>query len=289
MSAWTQTIDDLIAYLRWKQECGARTEEMSPEVLKVFQSDAPGSAGARRPTTSHTRTTAAATSTPASRQTTAVAEPAPPPVQKLPSTPGERRAALDEIARNIAACTRCGLCEKRTKTVPGQGNPCSPDIMFIGEAPGADEDVQGLAFVGAAGQLLTKMIAAMGYTRDEVFIANICKCRPPNNRPPTPEEMDACISYLQAQIAIIRPKVIVALGGTAVQGLLRQTGISKLRGTWTTYAGIPLMPTFHPSYLLRLPPAKKLAWADLKLVLQKLNRPLPDAKQSVADKTPVAT
>jgi DNA polymerase len=289
MSAWTQTIDDLIAYLRWKQECGARTEEMSPEALKAFLADTPGHAGARRPAAPQTRTTATATPTPASRQTTTAAEPAPPPVPKLPATPEERRAALEEIARNIAACTRCSLCEKRTQTVPGQGNPCSPDIMFIGEAPGADEDIQGLAFVGAAGQLLTKMIAAMGYTRDEVFIANICKCRPPNNRPPTPEEMDACLSYLQAQIAIIRPKVIVALGGTAVQGLLRQTGISKLRGTWTTYAGIPLMPTFHPSYLLRLPPAKKLAWADLKRVLQKLGRPVPENNKDVGEKPPATT
>jgi len=167
--------------------------------------------------------------------------------------------------------------------VPGQGNLLSPDIMFIGEAPGADEDRQGLAFVGLAGQLLTKMIAAMGYARDEVFIANICKCRPPQNRQPALTEMQACLPYLRAQIAIVRPRAIVALGATAVKGLLDSSaGISRLRGTWTAYMGIPLMPTYHPAYLLRVPPAKHEAWDDLKKVLQRLGRPVPDTKKPAA-------
>ena len=123
----------------------------------------------------------------------------------------------------------------------------------------------------------------MGYTRDEVFIANVCKCRPPGNRPPALEEMQACLPYLQKQIAAIRPKTIVALGATAVKGLLESnSGISKLRGTWTIYANIPLMPTYHPAYLLRFPPAKKDAWEDLKKVLAKLGKPVPVKKTAGA-------
>ena len=142
--------------------------------------------------------------------------------------------------------------------------------MFIGEAPGADEDAQGLAFVGRAGQLLTKMIAAMGYTRDEVFIANICKCRPPGNRTPTPQEMAACIPFLKRQVAIVRPRFIVALGNTAILGLLGETGILRIHGKWRQFEGIPLMPTMHPAYLLRNPSAKRACWEDLKLVMAKL-------------------
>ena len=151
--------------------------------------------------------------------------------------------------------------------------------MFVGEAPGADEDEQGLAFVGRAGQLLTKMIAAMGFKREEVFIANILKCRPPDNRPPTPEEMAICIPYLKRQIAEVQPKVIVALGATAVLGLLNLTGISKLRGNWQTFEGIDLMPTYHPSYLLRNPVMKKEAWSDLQVVLKRLGRTPPPVKR----------
>lgn len=186
---------------------------------------------------------------------------------------------LARITKVISGCKKCPLHKTRTNTVPGQGNCKRPDIMFIGEAPGADEDEQGLAFVGRAGQLLTKMIEAMGFSRDEVFIANIAKCRPPDNRPPTPEEMETCIPYLKQQIAAIQPNVIVALGATAVQGLINQTGISKLRGNWLEYEGIALMPTFHPAYLLRNPPAKKEVWADLQTVLKRLGRTPPPVKK----------
>lgn len=187
---------------------------------------------------------------------------------------------LDKLARGIAECRKCPLHQTRTNTVPGQGNGRRPEVMFVGEAPGADEDEQGLAFVGRAGQLLTKMIEAMGFTRDEVFIANIAKCRPPDNRPPTPEEMETCIPYLKQQIALIQPRVIVALGATAVQGLINQTGISKLRGNWVAYEGIDLMPTFHPAYLLRNPPAKKEVWTDLQAVLKRLGRTPPPVKKT---------
>lgn len=189
---------------------------------------------------------------------------------------------LAAVAADIFGCKRCVLHRTRTNTVPGQGNP-SPEVLFIGEAPGADEDEQGLAFVGAAGQLLTRMILAMGLQREEVFIANILKCRPPENRVPTPEEMETCMPYLKRQIACLKPKVIVAMGATAVRGLLHsETGITKLRGIWKVFQDIPVMPTFHPAYLLRNPPAKKEAWEDLKSVLRRIGRMPPAVKPAKA-------
>ena len=183
----------------------------------------------------------------------------------------------------LAACTKCPLATLgRQHVVPGQGNVNSPDFMFIGEAPGADEDQQGLAFVGAAGQFLTKMIAAMGYTREQVFIANICKCRPPNNRTPNPQEMEACLPYLHRQIAAIRPKCIVLLGRTAMNGLFPAQRIR--RGTWYEYEGIPTIATFHPSYIIRFNPvtdavslrtAKLEVWNTLKFALAKLGKQPP--------------
>ena len=183
----------------------------------------------------------------------------------------------------LAACTKCPLATLgRQHVVPGQGNAASPDIMFIGEAPGADEDRQGLAFVGAAGQFLTKMIVAMGYTREQIFIANICKCRPPNNRTPNPQEMEACLPYLRRQIAAIRPKCIVLLGRTAMSGLF--PGQRIRRGTWYEYEGIPTIATFHPSYIIRFNPvtdaaglrtAKLEVWNTLKLALAKLGKQPP--------------
>jgi len=160
--------------------------------------------------------------------------------------------ALRRVADEVAECRRClELADSRTHTVPGQGSPRA-DLLFIGEGPGADEDAQGVAFIGRAGQLLTKMIEGIGMTRDEVFIANILKCRPPGNRKPTPEEEANCVPYLARQIEIIRPKVIVALGGTATQYLLQtHDGITRLRGRFYPYMGARLMPTFHPAYVLR--------------------------------------
>ncbi len=195
----------------------------------------------------------------------------------------ERQAALAAINERVSQCTRCGLATTRTKTVPGQGNPAAR-LVFVGEAPGHDEDQQGLAFVGRAGQLLTKMIEAMGLTRDEVYICNILKCRPPENRDPAPDEISNCWPYLDEQLRIIRPEVIVALGKPASQTLLRtKEGISRLRGVWQEYhtsgssaVGEPtaLMPTFHPAYLLRNPPEKGKAWSDLKQVMTRLGLPI---------------
>lgn len=204
-------------------------------------------------------------------------------------THDERVAALAQIAAQIDACSACDLRAQRTKSVPGQGNPDSPDVMFIGEAPGADEDRQGLAFVGAAGQLLTKMIGAMGYTRDQVFIANICKCRPPGNRTPVPEEMSVCFPFLREQIRIVQPKVIVLLGGTAIKAILNtQTGVTRLQGSWSKYEQIPVMPTYHPAYVLRfermgqtaeLRKVKLAVWDSLKKVLAYLGKPVPAPKK----------
>ena len=187
--------------------------------------------------------------------------------------------SLEAIAARISVCTNCELCQTRTTTVPGEGNANGPDIMFVGEGPGADEDAQGRPFVGKAGKLLDKMIEAMGYRREEVYIANVVKCRPPDNRKPVRDEMDMCLPYLRQQIRLIQPKILVGLGGTAVEGLLgRPVGITRMRGIWQEYAGIKLMPTFHPSYLLRDPSKKKDAWADLKLVLAELGRETPVRK-----------
>jgi len=197
-----------------------------------------------------------------------------PPTSDLPPPPPVP-APLRAITSEIATCHACPLATTRTHTVPGQG-ALQPDILFVGEGPGADEDAQGLAFVGRAGQLLTKMITAMGYTRDRVFIGNIVKCRPPGNRVPTPEEMAGCIPFLKRQIAIIQPKLIVCLGATAAKGLVQESlPIGKARGTWREFEGIPVMLTFHPAYLLRDPRKKTEAWADLKAVLARLGKTPP--------------
>jgi len=191
----------------------------------------------------------------------------------------ENFQSLEEIAAHVSTCRNCPLCASRTNTVPGEGLANTPDILFVGEGPGADEDAQGRPFVGAAGQLLTKMIDAMGYQREQVFIANVVKCRPPNNRAPLPEEMEACLPYLRQQIGLIKPKVIVGMGAIAIKGLLGKTaGITRLRGTWQEYGGIKLMPTFHPSYLLRDPSKKKVVWQDLQLVLKELGKEPPARK-----------
>lgn len=183
--------------------------------------------------------------------------------------------ALLAIRSGLGECVRCKLHGGRTRLVFGVGNP-SARLVFVGEGPGGDEDVQGEPFVGRAGQLLTKMIEAMGFARSEVYIANVVKCRPPNNRDPEPDEIEACEPFLKAQIAAIRPQVIVALGRFAVQTLLRDgTPISRQRGRWREYAGVKLMPTFHPAYLLRNPAEKKAAWEDLQLVMKEFGKPPP--------------
>ncbi len=191
-----------------------------------------------------------------------------PPVAEAARPPASGRT-LDEIRRELGDCKRCKLCNGRTQIVFGVGNPHA-ELVFVGEGPGADEDAQGIPFVGKAGQLLTKMIEAMQFKRDDVYICNVVKCRPPNNRNPEPDEIQACEPFLKAQLASIQPKVIVALGKFAAQTLLRdETPITRMRGQWRTYEGVPLMPTFHPAYLLRQPDEKKLAWLDLQEVMKR--------------------
>ncbi len=201
---------------------------------------------------------------------------APPSPPHASADVAERLRVLQEEAR---ACTRCGLHRQRKQAVFARGTGAS-GLCFIGEGPGADEDEQGLPFVGKAGQLLDKMIEGMGLSRDEVYVCNIVKCRPPDNRKPEPSEMAACRPFLAEQIDLIQPKVIVALGGTAMEGLLEiGGGITRLRGNWRLYRGkIPVMPTFHPAYLLRTPDAKRQVWEDLKEVLRHMGREVPAPK-----------
>jgi DNA polymerase len=192
--------------------------------------------------------------------------------------------ALATIREDIGDCTRCKLHGLgRTQIVFGVGNP-SADLMFVGEAPGADEDIQGIPFVGRAGQLLTKMIEAMGFTRDDVYIANVLKCRPPGNRNPEPDEIAMCEPFLFRQLASIDPKVVIALGAFAARTLLKTDApISRLRGRVFDFRGAKLIPTFHPSFLLRSPGYKREAWDDLKLALSLLERPVPGAPTAAAD------
>lgn len=173
---------------------------------------------------------------------------------------------LENVWRDIGDCTRCGLCEGRTQVVNTHGNP-KARLMFVGEAPGADEDAQGKPFVGRAGQLLTKMIEAMGMKREDVIIGNVNRCRPPGNRQPTLEEAAICRPFLFREIGAVQPDVIVVMGNTALRNLLEmREGISRVRGQFRDFRGIKVMPTFHPAYLLRDPSKKRETWEDLKKV-----------------------
>jgi DNA polymerase len=204
----------------------------------------------------------------------AVAEPAESLGRAL-QTPLAGDSALLHVRRVLGECTRCRLCSGRSTIVFGVGDP-QARLMFVGEGPGAEEDRQGEPFVGPAGGLLTRMIGAMGLSRQEVYIANVVKCRPPNNRAPDAAEMAACLPFLRAQIAAVRPQVLVALGGTALTGLVgKHAGITRERGQWRTWEGVPLMPTWHPAYILRQQDdaermAKREAWQDLQQVMQRL-------------------
>lgn len=194
-------------------------------------------------------------------------------------TPRQKTQAMEELAREIAACKNCQLHASRTQPVVGEGNP-STQLVFVGEAPGAEEDRTGRPFVGRAGELLTKMILAMGLTREDIYICNMLKCRPPDNRTPNPQEIQCCWDFLVRQLQIIQPKAIVTMGNPATQGLLNtKTGITQLRGQWQELpeigpglGGIPVMPTFHPAFLLRqyTPENRKKVWSDLQAVMEKL-------------------
>ena len=200
-------------------------------------------------------------------------------------SPEQKAEALAELDRQeVSGCKKCPLCRSRTQTVFGEGHP-DADLVFVGEAPGADEDMQGRPFVGRAGQLLDKMIRAMGLSREQVFICNMLKCRPPDNRNPAPEETVACWPYLLRQLEVIRPRVIVTLGNPATKGLLDTvTGITKMRGQFHELpeiapglGGTPVMPTFHPAYVLRnySTDTRGKVWSDLKQVISALDLPAP--------------
>ena len=177
-----------------------------------------------------------------------------------------RGPTLLQLSQTVAVCTKCRLHQGRTQTVFGEGNP-KAELMFVGEAPGRAEDLQGRPFVGQAGQLLTRIIESIGLRRQDVYIANVIKCRPPENRPPEPDEIHSCEPYLIQQIELIRPKLLCALGKSATTVLVRKEGsLSELRGRFSDFRGIPVMTTFHPAYLLRNPSAKRLVWEDMKKV-----------------------
>ncbi|HAL85485.1 MAG TPA: uracil-DNA glycosylase [Deferribacteraceae bacterium] len=191
-----------------------------------------------------------------------------------PAVPAKQETIDDmkTLAEKVASCEKCGLSRGRTNPVFSDGDE-KAELMFVGEGPGYDEDMQGKPFVGKAGKLLTKMIEAMQFSREEVYIANIVKCRPPDNRAPFRDEAEACIPYLYRQIEYVKPKVIVCLGSVATQYLLKtNTSISKMRGEFVDMNGIMVMPTYHPAYLLRSPNMKKFAWDDLQKVMAVLGK-----------------
>ena len=300
--AYHQLLDAAIQHLQELKARGVHFVPVAPETLAALNQP-------RRPAParSHTPPSAPALQpAPASKPAPTFARPAAPkpPIEQTLSLalPGEepaaapaavlspeaKAAAFAELRERATGCVKCAhLASSRKNVVFGVGS-LDAELMFIGEAPGADEDEQGEPFVGKAGQLLTKIIQAMGLTRDTVYIGNILKCRPDTpgqaagNRKPTPDEMKTCIPYLHEQIDLIRPKVIVALGATAVEGLLGKTiGITRLRGNWKTYRGTPLMPTYHPAYLLRnqAPSEKRRVWEDMLQVMEKLGLPISEKQR----------
>jgi DNA polymerase len=198
-----------------------------------------------------------------------------------PSTVEQRRLALRALADEVRGCTRCpALCSTRTQTVFGQGEP-GVELCFIGEAPGADEDAQGIPFVGAAGQLLNKIIAASGLKREEVYICNVLKCRPPGNRTPLADEVANCRGFLERQLDLVKPRFICALGRSPASSLLQTSlSISKLRGKFHDYQGIPVMVTYHPAFLLphRSPEKKREVWDDMKVLMARMGRPIAEKK-----------
>jgi uracil-DNA glycosylase len=239
---------ELVEHLKFLREMGVREIRTSARPAERASAPAPPSA-ARAAPASTARPSATPSATPAATQA------------------GAARALAHLREKEIGDCRRCRLCEKRTQIVFGVGDP-GARLLFVGEGPGRDEDAQGIPFVGRAGQLLTDIIRAMGLTREQVYIANVVKCRPPENRTPEPDEIESCLGFLESQIEIISPSVIVCLGAVAAQALVDATGgITKMRGNLREYRGIPVMPTFHPAYLLRNPAAKKDVWADMKKVM----------------------
>jgi DNA polymerase len=295
---YRQLLDATIQHLEGLKSRGARHVAVAPETLRALalpprpqavlprpQIQRPASGA---PVSDPARTEIRKPAGPEAGAPPAAAASAPSSILYPPSSP-EKQAAFVALRERVLACVKCPhLASSRKNVVFGVGNIDSP-LMFVGEAPGADEDEQGEPFVGAAGQLLTKIITATGLSRADVYIANILKCRPDTpgqtagNRKPTPEEMQTCIPYLHEQIDLVKPRVLVALGATAVEGLLGKTvGITKLRGHWQTYRGTPLMPTYHPAYLLRNQSlaTKREVWEDMLQVMEKLELPISEKQRN---------
>ena len=301
--AYHQLLDSTIQYLQDLKTRGVQFVAASPEALAALNTPRM----ARNPLAgAPPKSKLAGSSSPASMRRVEPTQTAPPVVKvqplalDLPSEPSTvatapalapeaKAAAFAELRQRVMPCVKCShLAALRKNVVFGVGD-INAQIMFVGEAPGADEDQQGEPFVGRAGQLLTRIIVAMGLSRETVYIANILKCRPdmppnsPGNRKPTPEEMQTCIPFLHEQIDLIGPKVLVALGATAVEGLLGKTiGITRLRGQWRSYRGIPLMPTFHPSFLLRPDGAreKRKVWEDMMQVMEKIGMAISERQRN---------
>ncbi len=264
-------IDGLTLHVETEIQGGRRLTALDRDIVSSFLAiiDDPKSKSA----SARTRTAGAVTQPPAFRVIATEICPIPPPAAV--ETP--RLPSIEAIAEAISTCKQCGLCQGRTNTVPGTGNSVSPEIMFIGEGPEEEEDACGKPFVGSAGQLLTKMIAAMGFDRESVFITTVVKCKVAKNKPPTTTEVDACMPWLVNQIQLIKPKCIVALGPLALRSLTgnSQADITRDHGIRQQYDSIPLFPTFHPEHLLRFPAAKKNVWDDLKAVLKFLGKMPP--------------
>lgn len=300
--AYHQLLDSAIQHLEELKSRGRRFVSVSAESLQELQRPSRGAvaipkAPAGEPAAPVTQAQAPSRKTAAVGQVPVVetaplvslpADSVPAPAPSLLS-PEAKATAFADLRRRVLACVKCAhLASSRQSVVFGVGD-INAKLMFIGEAPGADEDEQGEPFVGKAGQLLTKIIQTMGLSRETVYIANILKCRPDTpgqtagNRKPAPEEMQTCIPYLHEQIDLIGPNVIVALGATAVEGLLGKTiGITRLRGQWRTYRGIPLMPTYHPAYLLRNQALseKRRVWEDMLQVMEKLKMPITERQRN---------
>ncbi len=289
----SEVLEDLRRHLLWQEEAGGRILQVdarlaaelraarplamqraqaakaaAPQQAPVAPSVPPAPVAPPAQPAPAARPMAARPATPAPERLIEVPPQARPYAGSLPGVVEGERPTLDQIRRELGDCRRCKLCDGRKNIVFGSGNPRA-ELVFVGEGPGETEDLQGVPFVGAAGELLTKMIEAMGYRRDDVYICNVVKCRPPGNRNPEPDEVAACEPFLRAQLRAVQPKAIVALGKFAAQTLLRDsTPITKMRGQWREYEGIKLMPTFHPAYLLRQPAEKKKAWEDLQQVMK---------------------
>jgi uracil-DNA glycosylase len=250
------------AHLEAEQELGAPGLALSQPAARLIAPRSSGLPGGSGPSVAPA---------PARAAGPILASSPPPAAPRAQLTPEEKHKKLALLAEQAAGCTRCVLHEKRNRSVFARGS-ADAELVFVGEGPGRDEDAQGLPFVGAAGQLLDRMIAAMGYAREAVYICNVVKCRPPENRTPRPEEAVACSQFLVPQLELVAPKAIVALGRCAAQALGVAEVSGPWRGRWGTWRGVPILPTYHPAFLLRSPEFKRTVWEDLQQVMVRLGR-----------------